>query len=183
MPSFLQTTLKVSDTAGPVNLVDVHSPAGNQCSVQFDHTQYFSHLPQHVELGSTLLAASQLQSTQTLLQDNTAVTPDNTVCIAYKQVGGKGITTFALSQNYRKHCDAAECLCCRQRREQMGLSRRLFDVLSVQESERHRYYKCNLATPSKLCTIAFLSCRCKHTFCSVHCHTCNCAGGSAACKR
>ncbi|KAL0041637.1 hypothetical protein WJX79_010263 [Trebouxia sp. C0005] len=84
------TTLKVSDTAGPVNLVDVHSPAGNQCSVQFDHTQYFSHLPQHVELGSTLLAASQLQSTQTLLQDNTAVTPDNTVCIAYKQVGGKG---------------------------------------------------------------------------------------------
>ena len=95
--SLLQTTLKVSDTAGPVNLVDVHSAAGNQGSVQFDHTQYFSHLPQQTELGSTLLAASQLQSTQTLLQDNTAVIPDNTVCIAYKQVGGKGITIFALS--------------------------------------------------------------------------------------
>ena len=92
--SLLQTTLEVSETAGPVNLV---SAADNQCSVQFDHTQYFSHLPQHVELGSTLLAASQLQSTQTLMQDNTAVIPDNTVCIAYKQVGGKGITSFALS--------------------------------------------------------------------------------------
>lgn len=80
------TTLKVSETAGPVNLVSTD----NQCSVRFDHTQYFSHLPQHVDLGSTLLAASQLQSTQTLMQDNTAVIPDNTVCIAYKQVGGKG---------------------------------------------------------------------------------------------
>ncbi len=93
--SLLQTTLKVSDT--PVNLVDVHSAAGNHCSVQFDHIQYFSHLPQQVKLGSTLLAASQLQSTQTLLQDNTAVIPDNTVCIAYKQAGGKGIATFPLS--------------------------------------------------------------------------------------
>ncbi|KAL0042345.1 hypothetical protein WJX77_009698 [Trebouxia sp. C0004] len=83
-------TLKVSGTAGPVNLIDVHSGAGDQCSVQFDHTHYYSHLPQQVELGSTLLAASQLQSTQTLLQDNTAILPDNTVCIAYKQVGGKG---------------------------------------------------------------------------------------------
>ncbi len=34
-----------------------------------------------------------------------------------------------------------------------------------------------------LCTIAFLPCRCKHTFCSVHCHACNCASSSAACKR
>lgn len=56
----------------------------------FDHQQFYSYLPTHIDLGETLITASQLESTQTLLQENTAVVPNNTVCIAYQQVGGKG---------------------------------------------------------------------------------------------
>lgn len=78
--------------ASPVNLVDMCDATEDESSVQFDHNKFYNSLHQQTELGSTLLAASQLQSTQTLLQGNTAIIPDNTVCIAYKQASGKGIT-------------------------------------------------------------------------------------------
>lgn len=70
------------------------SPA-DKLKTGFDHQQFYSYLPKHIDLGETLITASRLESTQTLLQENTAVVPDNTVCIAYQQVGGKGTTLLS----------------------------------------------------------------------------------------
>lgn len=42
------------------------------------------------ELGSTLLSAAALPSTQTLLQNNARLFPNGTVCIADTQHQGKG---------------------------------------------------------------------------------------------
>ena len=91
---FLQKSLTMGGDASPVNLVDICTATEDERSVQFDHNQFYNSLHPQTELGSTLLAASQLQSTQTLLQGNTAIIPNNTVCIAFKQVGGKGVTAF-----------------------------------------------------------------------------------------
>ncbi len=42
-------------------------------------------------LGSTLLTAAHLHSTQTLLQDNRDALPDGVVCVADVQTTGKGM--------------------------------------------------------------------------------------------
>ncbi len=41
-------------------------------------------------LGCTLLTAAELPSTQTLLHDNAGAVPNGTVCVADRQVMGKG---------------------------------------------------------------------------------------------
>lgn len=82
--------LTMHDNASPIQLVDMRAAAVDQHNMHFDHHQFYGYLPQQSELGSTLLTANQLQSTQTLLQQNTAIIPDNTVCIAYQQIDGKG---------------------------------------------------------------------------------------------
>ena len=86
----LQASLQNQPAAPPVALRDVHDPELDASKLHFDHNLFYSFLPSHIELGSTLLAANQLASTQTLLQDNNTSIPDNTVCIAYQQIGGKG---------------------------------------------------------------------------------------------
>ncbi|KAK9816792.1 hypothetical protein WJX72_005169 [[Myrmecia] bisecta] len=55
----------------------------------FDSQLYFSRL-QTQKLGCVLLSAAQLPSTQTLLQENAVRIPDGAVCVADKQVSGKG---------------------------------------------------------------------------------------------
>ena len=71
-----------------IELVDMQ--AVSAVKTKFDHQQFYRHLSRHTQLGEVTLTADQLESTQALLQDNTAVMPDNTVCIAYQQIGGKG---------------------------------------------------------------------------------------------
>ena len=73
-----------------MHLLDMHDSEADLSSALFDPQLFYRCLPERVELGSTLLAAGQLQSTQSFLQDNTALVPDNSVCIAYQQIGGKG---------------------------------------------------------------------------------------------
>ena len=73
-----------------VKFYDMQSSPTDKLETGFDHQHFYSCLPTHIDLGETLITASQLESTQTLLQENAAVVPDNTVCIAYQQVGGKG---------------------------------------------------------------------------------------------
>ena len=86
----MQACLQNQPAAPPVVLRDVRDSEVDASKLHFDHKLFYSFLPSHTELGSTLLAANQLASTQTLLQDNTASIPDNSVCIAYQQIGGKG---------------------------------------------------------------------------------------------
>ncbi|KAL3163002.1 hypothetical protein ABBQ32_009434 [Trebouxia sp. C0010 RCD-2024] len=83
-----QTSLPHASTS--VLLHDMHSSAADRLETGFDHLRFFGYLPTQTSLGEPLIAARQLESTQTLLQDNTSVVPDNAVCIAYQQVGGKG---------------------------------------------------------------------------------------------
>lgn len=90
--SLLQQTSLPHSTAN-VLLHDMHSPAADRLETGFDHLRFFGYLPTHTSLGETLIAARQLESTQTLLQDNASFLPGNTVCIAYQQVGGKGGAT------------------------------------------------------------------------------------------
>ena len=77
-------------TCSSVRLLDMHDPKADLSSAHFDPQLFYRCLPEHVELGSTLLTARQLQSTQSFLQNNMAVVPNNSVCIAYQQNGGKG---------------------------------------------------------------------------------------------
>ena len=86
----------LSDQKAKVMMVDMQAPTAAKLETRFDHEQFYSHLPKHTQLGEVLLCASQLPSTQTLLQDNNTVIPDNTVCIAYQQVGGKGTALLAV---------------------------------------------------------------------------------------
>lgn len=71
-----------------IHLINMHDSHG--CQTHFDMASYFDHLPCNSSLGATLLATARMQSTQTFLQSNMATIPDNTVCTAYKQTGGKG---------------------------------------------------------------------------------------------
>lgn len=65
------------------------------CQIHFDYHTYFTHLPSSSHLGATVLATEQMQSTQTFLQNNMSIIPDNSLCIAYRQSGGKGPTQRA----------------------------------------------------------------------------------------
>ena len=86
----LRLQISKHQASSTVNLVDMQAPTARQLATGFDHQQFYSYLPTNVELGATLLTAQQLESTQTLLQQNSAAIPDNTVCTAYQQIGGKG---------------------------------------------------------------------------------------------
>lgn len=55
----------------------------------FDVPRYFTSLEAAV-LGRIVLAAEAIISTQTIIQDNVAALPDGTLCVADRQVGGKG---------------------------------------------------------------------------------------------
>lgn len=84
----LQTSLPHS--AAIVILHDMQSSTADKLETGFDHQRFFSYLPTDTGLGELLITAKQLNSTQTLLQESASVVPNNTVCIAYQQVGGKG---------------------------------------------------------------------------------------------
>ena len=128
------------DNASPIQLVDMRAAAVDQHNMHFDHHQFYGYLPQQSELGSTLLTANQLQSTQTLLQQNTAIIPDNTVCIAYQQIGGKGDNELfrSLAQQNTPTGKADNVMCSRQRGQHMGITCWMPDVFFVQESKHHR---------------------------------------------
>ena len=82
----LQETLNSADMQ--VQLADMHD--AQDCQTHFNQNEYFRRLPTQTTLGATVLATSYIPSTQTLLQSNMSLVPNNTVCIAYKQTGGKG---------------------------------------------------------------------------------------------
>ena len=57
--------------------------------LSFDASIYFGALRTQF-LGQVLLAAEEVPSTQTIVQENTAVLPNGTLCTATRQVAGKG---------------------------------------------------------------------------------------------
>ena len=57
--------------------------------LSFDAEAYFAALRTRTA-GQILLAAEEVGSTQTIIQDNTAAIPDGTLCTATRQVSGKG---------------------------------------------------------------------------------------------
>ena len=91
----MQSTLAY--TGGSIDMIDMHSSTAQAMETRFDHRWFYGYLSPDVSLGEVLLSANQLQSTQTLLQDNTAVIPDGTVCTAFQQVGGKGANDYSCS--------------------------------------------------------------------------------------
>jgi hypothetical protein len=56
---------------------------------RFNVARYFGGLEAAV-LGRLVLAAEAITSTQTIIQDNVVALPDGTLCVADKQIGGKG---------------------------------------------------------------------------------------------
>lgn len=92
----LRMQMALSDGNADVAMVDMQAATAAKLETQFDHERFFSCLPKHTQLGEVLLCARQLSSTQTLLQENNAVIPDNSVCTAYQQVGGKGTAVLAV---------------------------------------------------------------------------------------
>ncbi|KAK9835207.1 hypothetical protein WJX81_005751 [Elliptochloris bilobata] len=69
--------------------VQVGPAAAGKAGPGLDADAYFGAL-QTRALGGVLLAAAELPSTQTLLQDNAALVPDGAVAVANRQVAGKG---------------------------------------------------------------------------------------------
>ncbi|GAB4815272.1 hypothetical protein N2152v2_002318 [Parachlorella kessleri] len=62
---------------------------GSRSNSSFDVSAYLQHLHTAV-LGRLVLAAEAIASTQTVIQDNVATLPDGALCVADKQIGGKG---------------------------------------------------------------------------------------------
>lgn len=120
----------------------MHSSAADRLETGFDHLRFFGYLPTQTSLGEPLIAARQLESTQTLLQDNTSVVPDNAVCIAYQQVGGKGkalqLSCVTCSAPVGKQLDIYGML-DRQGGEQVGLTCWVLDVFHSDKSKHCRY--------------------------------------------
>lgn len=69
--------------------VAVGAPRAGEPGPGLDAGAYFGALRTRA-LGAVLLAAGELPSTQTLLQDNAALVPDGMVAVADRQVSGKG---------------------------------------------------------------------------------------------
>lgn len=166
----------------------MHSPAADRLETGFDHLRFFGYLPTHTSLGETLIAARQLESTQTLLQDNASFLPGNTVCIAYQQVGGKGktlqLSCVTCSALVGKQLDTQGML-DRQGGQQMGLTCWMLDVFHSKKSKHRRYLSTVLemalngyhgdSTPE--CS----ACRSKSSIRSVHCDISHCASSAATC--
>lgn len=126
----------------------MQSSTADKLETGFDHQRFFSYLPTDTGLGELLITAKQLNSTQTLLQESASVVPNNTVCIAYQQVGGKGMSLalpcVSCSALVGKQLDG-QGLLDRKRGQQMGLACRMLDVLHPQKSKHHRYLSTVLA--------------------------------------
>ena len=75
-------------SAAPVQVQVGAAPAGAGAP-GFDAGAYFGALRTRA-LGGVLLAARELPSTQTLLQDNAVLIVDGAVAVADRQVAGKG---------------------------------------------------------------------------------------------
>ena len=69
--------------------MQLHFPPDAQSQSAFDAQAYLARLATQT-LGSTILTTAELPSTQTLLHDNASMIPDGTVCVADRQVTGKG---------------------------------------------------------------------------------------------
>ena len=85
----------------PVELSAGPAPAG-QAGPEFDAKAFFGALHTRA-LGAVLLAAGDLPSTQTLLQDNAPLIPDGTVAVADRQVSGKGTPTLGAAVGLWPH--------------------------------------------------------------------------------
>jgi hypothetical protein len=84
--------------------VAVGAPRAGEPGPGLDAGAYFGALRTRA-LGAVLLAAGELPSTQTLLQDNAALVPDGTVAVADRQVSGKG----AQSRWTQRGCSRSAC--------------------------------------------------------------------------
>ena len=69
--------------------MQLHFPPDAQSQSAFDAQAFLARLATQT-LGSTILTTAELPSTQTLLHDNASIIPDGTVCVADRQVTGKG---------------------------------------------------------------------------------------------
>ena len=69
--------------------VNLHFSPETQVQAAFKAQAFLARLTTE-GLGCTLLTAAELPSTQTLLHDNAGMIPDGTVCVAGRQVMGKG---------------------------------------------------------------------------------------------
>lgn len=69
--------------------VRLHFPPVHHSGAAFNAQFFLSRLTT-ATLGCTLLTAAELPSTQTLLHDNAGKIPNGTVCVADRQVMGKG---------------------------------------------------------------------------------------------
>lgn len=67
-----------------------------QASTSFQPQTFFKHLNTK-SYGSVLLVTSALPSTQTLLQDNPGFFPHGTVCVADRQVKGRGASNHFIA--------------------------------------------------------------------------------------
>ncbi len=85
--------------------VAVGAPRAGEPGPGLDAGAYFGALRTRA-LGAVLLAAGELPSTQTLLQDNAALVPDGMVAVADRQVSGKG----AQSRWTQRGCSCSACL-------------------------------------------------------------------------
>ena len=69
--------------------VQLHFSHGNASQAAFNAEAFLARLSTK-SLGCTLLTAAELPSTQTLLHDNAGAVPNGAVCVADRQVMGKG---------------------------------------------------------------------------------------------
>ena len=79
--------------------VQVHFSPESQSQSAFNAESFLARLTTE-KLGCTLLTAAELPSTQTLLHDNAGRIPNGTVCVADRQVMGKGgyLVTHSISR-------------------------------------------------------------------------------------
>ena len=76
--------------------------------LSFDAATYFGALRTRAA-GRILLAAEEVASTQTIIQENTAAVPDGTLCTAARQVSGRGVSS-----------DGSRCSGCSGRTSESG---------------------------------------------------------------
>lgn len=69
--------------------VQLHFSPESQSQSAFNAESFLARLTTE-KLGCTLLTAAELPSTQTLLHDNAGRIPNGTVCVADRQIMGKG---------------------------------------------------------------------------------------------
>ena len=85
--------------------VQLHFSSGDQSQAAFNAQAFLARLTTE-NLGCTLLTAAELPSTQTLLHDNSSAIPNGTVCVADRQIMGKG--------EWRLRCQGHSCDDCRR---------------------------------------------------------------------